>query len=32
VRAHAEEQERIFLDCWFFEETRRLLNEAAEKF
>lgn len=32
VQARAEEQERIFLDCWFSEETRRLLTEAAEKF
>ena len=31
ARNHAEQHER-FLDCWFGEETRELLEEAAAKF
>jgi len=32
VQANQEDQERLFLDCWFMKETRELLVEAVKKF
>jgi hypothetical protein len=36
VRVHImerlEEKEQYFLKCWFSNETRKLLKEAAKKF
>ncbi len=32
VQTNQEEQERLFLDCWFKNETRKLLAEAVKKF
>lgn len=32
IRAHLEEKEAEFLDCWFADETRSLLREAAKQF
>ncbi|MFH2219739.1 MAG: enoyl-CoA hydratase/isomerase family protein [Pseudomonadota bacterium] len=32
VRAREPDKERHFIECWYSEETRRLLREAMEKF
>ncbi len=32
INAHLDEKEKIFLECWFSDETRERLEKAAEKF
>jgi enoyl-CoA hydratase/carnithine racemase len=32
IRAHLTEQDEYFIDCWYSEETRMLLQEAMKKF
>jgi enoyl-CoA hydratase/carnithine racemase len=32
IRAHLEERERFFIECWYSDETRQRLREAMEKF
>jgi enoyl-CoA hydratase/carnithine racemase len=32
IRAHLEEKEQLFMDCWYSDEARALLREAVKKF
>ena len=32
IREHLEEREQHFIDCWFSDEARPLLEEAMKKF
>jgi len=32
VRAHQEEKQRTFIECWYSDETRKRLQEAIKKF
>ena len=32
IREHLEEREEYFVDCWYAEDTRPLLEEAVKKF
>ena len=32
IRAHWEEKQRFFVECWYSDETRQRLQEAMEKF
>jgi hypothetical protein len=32
IRDRLDERESLFIDCWYSDEARRLLREAARKF